>query len=189
MVRVRPRFDRDVQLLAVDLPRGFRAIGVHLDAEAVWIGQVNRLADGVVGAGRMDAQVRDVTREAAERRPIRQQHREVVQAEQTVSRNRSRIRALVEFHQRLSVAVRAQCGDAAFGSERPQAQDLCVVLQRSLKITDLQPHATDPRRRRQPIPGWRDAEWLAVDGHGLQSSVSRPTFYLQTRKNNGILRP
>ena len=82
------RFDGHVQLGAVHLPRGARPIGVHLDAEAVGIGQVERLADGVVGAARVHAEPAEVLHEPAERRPIRKQDREVVQAQQSTPRNR-----------------------------------------------------------------------------------------------------
>ena len=58
-----------------------RPVGVDLDAQAVGVRQIERLADQMIGHADANAQRRQMRREAPERGAVRQQDREVIEAE------------------------------------------------------------------------------------------------------------
>ncbi len=69
-------------------PRLAGSIRIHLDAEAVGVGEIQRFADQMIGHANTDTGSGDVLREPAERRAIRHQDREVEKAKRASKRSR-----------------------------------------------------------------------------------------------------
>jgi hypothetical protein len=82
-----------------------RPVGVHLDAVAVGVMQVQRLAHEVVRRAGCHARVGEVRCEPSQRRAVRQQQREVVEAMLPARRDRRRAGLLPQLHQHVRRAV------------------------------------------------------------------------------------
>jgi hypothetical protein len=79
------RIGRHCEFATVSLPGTPRSIGVDLDPQTVWIPQVQRLANQVIGRANPHAAFREMCGESSKRGAPRQQDREVIQAECSAS--------------------------------------------------------------------------------------------------------
>ncbi|CAN5842297.1 hypothetical protein BH24GEM1_BH24GEM1_22260 [soil metagenome] len=112
---------------ALCAPRGPRPVGIDLDAQAVGIGEVQRLAHEVVRRSGVFPDGAEVRHEAAERRPAREKQGEVVESEAPASRHRSRAPALDKLDERHLVARRRKGGECRIPMEHLQAKHALVV--------------------------------------------------------------
>ena len=144
------------------LPLRARPIGVDLDSQSIRIGQIERLADGViraVGVLTLHAQVRD---EAPQRGAIGQEDREVIQTEQARSRNRPYAPVFVKQHERLLFTLCPECRLPVFPREQLKTEHVLVINKRAADVCDLQPHGSEPRSIGQAVAGRCDA---VVESH------------------------
>jgi hypothetical protein len=81
---------RHRQLARFVTPRRTRTVGVHLDADAVGIAEVERLADEMIRHSGALADLGQMTQEAAEGRTIGQQNGEVIQTDAAAPLDRTR---------------------------------------------------------------------------------------------------
>src|SRR5215203_1054030 len=140
------------------LPHLSGTIGVDLDAESVWIVEIERLAHLVIRHADAHVLRREVREEPPERSALGQQDREVKQPEGASPGHRSRARDLVQCDQRRLRARCAERGGVGRGRDRAEPDHVRVVRQRPLQVRHLEPHATHPRRVGQAESGGRDAE-------------------------------
>lgn len=165
-------------------PRLARAVHVHLDAQSIRIGQIERLAHEVIPGPGPLADVGEVTHEPPQRRTIGQQDREVEQPEVRAPGRRSGAAVLSQRHQHALVAMRGECRLASRIGSHAQAEHIPVVADRPLQVGDLQAHRTQTGRLRQPRARGRHAvgarqRWLhalvlaeeIVGGHAHRAIV------------------
>jgi hypothetical protein len=161
------RVRRHHQLAAHPPPAARRPVGVHLDAQAVRVPQIQRLAHQVIAGAELEPQGARVRQEASERPAVREQQREVVETRAAVGGRRARTPALAELHQRRpsrgplggrsARRAASQERPARLPIEEPHPEDLVVEGEGALEIADLQTHRPQPRRRRQAEPIRRQA--------------------------------
>ena len=108
----------------VAAPRRARPIGIHLDAEAVRIRQVDRFADRVIRRSSVDPERAEVRDESSERRAIGQQDREVIETEESAARYRLHAWLFHELDQRtlFSLGARARPALRSGGARRAPAR-------------------------------------------------------------------
>jgi hypothetical protein len=140
------RIGRHHQLAALSSPTLARPVGVDLDAEPVRIGEIERLADQVVARAGVDPEVRQMLDEAAQRRPVREQDREVEEPEPAATGGTGTA-PLAELDERTGTG--AEHGDPSVPTELGEAEDRLVVLERALELGDLKRDSPDRRCRRQ----------------------------------------
>ena len=145
------RIHRRDELSVAVPPRIARPVGVDLDAESVGIGQVHRLAIQVVGHPRVAAGLEDVLQETPERGAVRKQQREVIQAESPAARQGSCAGALVQFHERSRLVVRAEHDDALVAREHAEPEHHLVKQERPRQVRDLEPDAAQSRGGGQAV--------------------------------------
>ena len=128
------------------------AIGVHLDPEPVRIGEIERLADEMIGGSRVGAHPVEMGDEPAERRAVGQQDREVIETEPASAGGGAGAGELVQLDER-RVVSRAEHDSGRRAREEPESQDRGVVRYRSVEVGDLEHDAAQPGLGWKPIAG------------------------------------
>ena len=140
------RIGRHHELASVAAPALARPVGIDLDAEPVRIGEIERFADQVVAGAGVHPEVGEMVNEPAERRPVRQQDREVEEPEPAATGGPGAA-PLAQLDER--TGTRAEDGDAPVPSELGEAEGRAVELERALEVSDLERDGSDRRCRRQ----------------------------------------
>ena len=149
---------RDLELpIAAHTPRRARSIGIDLDAETIGIGEIDRLADGMIRHPDDRRVAEGMPDEPPERRSIRKQNREVVEPERASARHRVSAWALVELDKHALGPMGTERCTVRRLRHRLESQAVLVGRQRARKIGDLEVDASYPCRRRQPEAGGRNA--------------------------------
>ena len=136
--------------------------------------RVERFTDEVIGHADPRADGGDVRGEAAERRAVRQQDREVVETEGAAARA-CHAWSGVELEEMGVVAVRAQPRRGRGRRMNAKAEHVLVVLNRTRQVTDLKTHNADVRSIGQAYGGRRRDAVVAHSrglfrvGHGTSS--------------------
>jgi hypothetical protein len=136
---------RHVQLLLVVAPCVARAVRVHLDAKAIRIGEIDRFAHEVIRHAGVFTDRREMRDEPAERCAIGQQDREVIEAEQSALRHRSRAPELAQVNDLAIFAIRSETHRLSGAADHSHSEHLLVEGERSLEIRDLQTHFAEAR--------------------------------------------
>src|ERR1051326_1389220 len=103
------------------------------------------------------AQVAEMREEPTERWPIRQEEREMIEAEQTAPRHRADASLLVELHELRGTVLGTKRGVALPARNRSQTKHLSVPLDRPGKVSDLKSDASKMCGVRQSIADGRYA--------------------------------
>ena len=111
--------------------------------EAVRVGEVQRLAHGVIGTAGIDVAIGDVPDEPAKHAAIGHQDREVEEPEPPLPRRRRRAGEFVQLDERGRAAVRRQAGADAGCLHDVEAEDVGVVVERAREVAHLQPDRAD----------------------------------------------
>ncbi len=124
-----------------------RGVGVDLDAEAIRIGEIERLADQVIAGAGVNPDVGEMLDEAAQRRPVREQDRKWKSPSRPRPAGRQHSAPLAELDE--GTGTGAEHGDGLLPRELGQAESVAVEIERALEVGDLERDGPDRRRRRQ----------------------------------------
>ena len=150
------------ELAVLVAPGTARPVGIHLDAEPVGVGQIERLADEMVGHAGPLADFRQMAQEAPERGPVGQQDREVVQPQPAAPRDRRGARTLVQLDQRRGAPGPPRRATRPGAVERLQTEDPPIPLERARQIRHLQADRAQPSRGGEAVARWGDAIGLGA---------------------------
>lgn len=152
------RFCRHCDLPTLVTPLRARAVGVDLDAETVGIGEVDGLTHQVVRHAGLHAGLREVPYEPCEVGAFGQEEGDVEEPEEPSPGDGPCPRPLDQFDQRSVVAGGTEDGRTTGAAEHAEAEYALVEGERPREVGHLETHASEPRRGREPVARWCDAD-------------------------------
>src|SRR5687767_584676 len=148
-------------------PRVPRSVGVHLDAEPIRIGEVDRFAHQVIGHAGLHPDSGQMLHKPAECGSIGEEDGEVIEAQAATSGHGCRAAPLAKRNQRCRVGHRAERSRPRIATLDMKAEYVLVVPERTLQVSDLKRDSSQSGRRRESIAGRRDA----VFTHAIASAL------------------